>query len=128
MGLKILVVDDEFINRKLLSVVMKKYHNLDKVLEADNGQEAFKMLDKHPDIDFILLDIVMPKMNGVEFLIEKAKRPDLSHIPVIVLSTDDSRKREVINEGANDFQLKPIKEDILFELIDLYAEEDNNEN
>ena len=122
MGLKILVVDDEFINRKLLSVVLKKYHNMEKVLEAENGEEAFQMLEKNPDIDFILLDIFMPKMDGVEFLKERQLHEKIAGIPLIVLSTDDTKRGEVLEEGANDFLLKPINEDSLFERIDYFSE------
>ena len=65
----------------------------------------------------ILLDIMMPIVDGVEFL--KIFRSDMnnSHIPVIVLSTDDTKKTEVFDNGANDFLRKPIKEDDLFEKI-----------
>ena len=59
----------------------------------------------------------MPLVDGIEFL--KIFRSDMSnaHIPVIVLSTDDTRKTEVFDNGANDFMRKPIKEEKLFEKI-----------
>jgi putative two-component system response regulator len=60
---------------------------------------------------------MMPIVDGVEFL--KIFRSDManSDIPVIVLSTDDTRKVEIFDNGANDFLRKPIKEDLLFEKI-----------
>ena len=117
MALKVLVVDDDFINRKLLQTLLKKNPEVTEMLEAENGSDALDKLKKESDINLILLDIMMPIVDGVEFL--KIFRSDManSHIPVIVLSTDDSRKTEVFDNGANDFLRKPIKEADLFAKI-----------
>jgi putative two-component system response regulator len=114
MALKVLIVDDDFINRKLLQTLLKKNADVTEILEAENGSDALDKLKKESDINLILLDIMMPIVDGIEFL--KIFRSDManSHIPVIVLSTDDSRKTEVFDNGANDFLRKPIKEDMLF--------------
>jgi len=114
MGLKVLVVDDDFINRKLLQTLLKKNSEVTDIIEAENGSDALDKMKKDPSIDLILLDIMMPIVDGIEFL--KIFRSDDSnaHIPVIVLSTDDTRKTEVFDNGANDFLRKPIKEDTLF--------------
>ena len=114
MGLKVLVVDDDFINRKLLQTLLKKNPSVNEVIEAENGSDALDKLKKESDVNLILLDIMMPIVDGIEFL--KIFRSDMSnaHIPVIVLSTDDTRKTEVFDNGANDFLRKPIKEDQLF--------------
>ncbi len=117
MALKVLIVDDDFINRKLLQTLLKKNLDVVDIQEAENGSDALDKLKKDSDINFILLDIMMPIVDGVEFL--KIFRSDMAnaHIPVIVLSTDDTRKSEVFDNGANDFLRKPIKEDILFSKI-----------
>ena len=117
MALKVLVVDDDFINRKLLQALLKKNPSVTEILEAENGSDALDKLKKETDVNLILLDIVMPIVDGIEFL--KIFRSDMSsaHIPVIVLSTDDTRKTEVFDNGANDFIRKPIKEEKLFEKI-----------
>jgi putative two-component system response regulator len=114
MALKVLIVDDDFINRKLLQTLLKKHPDVVETVEAENGSDALDKLKQDPDINLILLDIMMPIVDGIEFL--KIFRSDManSHIPVIVLSTDDSRKTEVFDCGANDFLRKPIKEDDLF--------------
>ena len=113
MALKVLVVDDDFINRKLLQTLLKKNPEVSEIIEAENGSDALDKLKKESDINLILLDIMMPIVDGIEFL--KIFRSDManSHIPVIVLSTDDSRKTEVFDNGANDFMRKPIKENDL---------------
>jgi len=117
MALKVLIVDDDFINRKLLQTLLKKNTNVIDIQEAENGSDALDKLKKDSTINLILLDIMMPIVDGVEFL--KIFRSDManSHIPVIVLSTDDTRKTEVFDNGANDFIRKPIKEDDLFTKI-----------
>ena len=114
MALKVLIVDDDFINRKLLKTLLKKNPSVTDSIEAENGSDALDKLKKDPQINLILLDIMMPIVDGIEFL--KIFRADMknAHIPVIVLSTDDTRKTEVFDNGANDFLRKPVKEDMLF--------------
>lgn len=117
MAIKVLVVDDDFINRKLLHTLLKKNPSVKETVEAENGSDALDKLKKDSTIDLILLDIMMPVVDGIEFL--KIFRSDMSnaHIPVIVLSTDDTRKTEVFDNGANDFLRKPVKEEKLNEKI-----------
>ena len=117
MALKVLVVDDDFINRKLLQTLLKKNPSVTEIIEAENGSDALDKLKKDSTVDLILLDIMMPVVDGIEFL--KIFRSDMSnaHIPVIVLSTDDTRKTEVFDNGANDFLRKPVMQEKLFEKI-----------
>lgn len=117
MALKVLVVDDDFINRKLLHTNLKNNPNVTDIVEAENGSDALDKLKKDPTINIVLLDIMMPVVDGIEFL--KIFRSDMSnaHIPVIVLSTDDTRKAEVFDNGANDFLRKPVMQDKLAEKI-----------
>ena len=121
MALKVLVVDDDFINRKLLQTLLKKNPKVTDALEAENGSDALDKMKKDPSINLILLDIMMPIVDGIEFL--KIFRSDMSnaHIPVIVLSTDDTRKTEVFDNGANDFLRKPVMQDKLYEKIDQWT-------
>lgn len=117
MALKVLVVDDDFINRKLLHTHLKNNPNVTDIVEAENGSDALDKLKKDPAINLVLLDIMMPVVDGIEFL--KIFRSDMSnsHIPVIVLSTDDTRKTEVFDNGANDFLRKPVMQDKLAEKL-----------
>ncbi len=118
MGLSVLIVDDDFINRTLLKSILRKYKGeITEMVEAENGSDALDKLKLNGNIDIVLLDIIMPILNGIEFL--KIFRADSSfnHIPVVVLSTDDTRKGEVLDLGANDFLRKPIKGDELFTKI-----------
>lgn len=115
--LKILSVDDDFINRKLISTLLKKNGHIESVVEAVNGLEALNLLQVSPDIDMILLDIKMPIMNGMEFLTNIKSFPNLKNIPIVVLTTDETKKYEALENGAYDFLVKPIREHDLFEKI-----------
>ena len=121
MGLKVLVVDDDFINRKLLQTLLKKNPKVSDIVEAENGSDALNKIKQDPSIDLILLDIMMPIVDGIEFLKIFRLDMDNAHIPVIVLSTDDTRKTEVFDNGANDFIRKPVKEEALSTKIDQWS-------
>ena len=122
MALKVLVVDDDFINRKLLSTLLKANPKVAEIIEAENGSDALDKMKKDPSINLILLDIMMPVVDGIEFL--KIFRSDMSHshVPVIVLSTDDTRKTEVYDNGANDFLRKPVVQSALYEKINQWSD------
>ncbi len=121
--LNILIVDDDFINRKLIKTYLK--HNpkmVDKIFEASDGSEALEILkDKRDEIDLIILDLLMPILDGKEFLKIFRQNPKNSKIPVIVLTTDDSKKASVLNSGADDFLIKPIKEEELIKHLNYWA-------
>ncbi len=111
--IKILTVDDDFINLKLLNSMLKKSDFVSEVVEAKNGLEALNTLKEQPDIGLILLDIKMPIMDGIEFLSNLESMSDLKDTPVIVLTTDETRKREAFDHGAFDFLMKPLRKDEL---------------
>jgi len=118
MSKKILIVDDDATNRKLLSIVLSKKPEI-KVIEAENGSDALNKLT--PDVSVILLDIFMPVMNGIEFLKNiKMERPEFANIPVIILSTDDTKKEEALAWGAREFMVKPVNPVELWETISKY--------
>ncbi len=119
--LKVLYVDDDFINRKLLKNILDKNPYIYETLEAQDGQEALELLNKNRDTDFIILDIIMPGLDGLQTLEYLRKDPRFKDIPVIVLSTDDTQKTKAIEAGANDFISKPIKEKELTEKIKKYG-------
>ncbi len=111
MSFNVLIVDDDFINRKLISTMLKKHPDtVNNMIEAENGSEALDILENNKDINIILLDIVMPILDGKEFLKIFKSNEKNSSIPVIVLSTDDTQRSAVFEYGADDFLLKPIKE------------------
>jgi two-component system chemotaxis response regulator CheY/putative two-component system response regulator len=114
---KVLVVDDDPINRKLIVRILAKKGV--ESLEAGNGVEAFSILEKN-DVDIILLDIVMPVMNGIEFLKEIKTKPKYMNLPIIILTTDDGKKVEALSLGANNVIIKPVSPVTLLETIEKY--------
>ncbi len=119
--LKVLYVDDDLINRKLLAKILHKNPAIYEALEAKDGQEALEILNKNRDVNFVLLDIIMPRLDGIATLEAMRKDPRFKDIPVVVLSTDDTQKTRAIEAGANDFINKPIKESDLNEKIEKYS-------
>lgn len=118
--LKVLAVDDDMINLKLLKSMLMKAPNVAQVIEAKNGADAIGLLKAQDDIDIILLDIIMPVMGGIEML--KVIRADesLRQLPVIILTTDETKKTEALECGANGFLMKPIREkDVLAKISQL---------
>ncbi|MDA3814775.1 MAG: response regulator, partial [Patescibacteria group bacterium] len=102
MNKKILVVEDEVTQRKALCEKLTQ-EGFD-FIEAVNGEEGLKVLnDSVPDL--ILLDIIMPKMDGMAFLNEFKKNPNWKNIPVIILSnlTDFERIDETLKNGVYDY-------------------------
>lgn len=118
--LKVLAVDDDIINLKLLKTILMKAPNVYQVVEAKNGADAIAVLKAQDDIDIILLDIIMPVMGGIEML--KVIRADesLRQLPVIILTTDETKKTEALECGANGFLMKPVREkDVLSKISQL---------
>ena len=120
--LKVLAVDDDFINLKLIHSMLKKMDYVSSVVEANNGLDALTILNQNSDIDLVLLDIKMPVMNGIEFLANMRSQSTLKNIPVIVLTTDETKKQEAFENGAYDFLVKPIREHELNQKIQRVTE------
>ena len=102
---RVLVVDDEFVNRELLGMIVGEEYD---VSYAENGRQAMEMIRANKDtLSLVMLDIVMPEMDG--FAVLEALRGDaeLSRIPVIVLTSEKSAELRSLNLGAADFITKP---------------------
>lgn len=115
--IKVLAVDDDIINLKLLKSILLKLPIVEEVVEAKNGADALGILKSQGNIDLVLLDIIMPVMNGIEMLKVIRADEDLRTIPVIVLTTDETKKSEALECGANDFIMKPVREKNVSEKI-----------
>lgn len=113
----ILIVEDNAINRMMLCAILTSNYRL---LEAENGQEALKVLEKHyNEISLILLDIVMPVMDGYAFLSKFRENPVFSSIPVIVTTQSSGEAEEVtaLSLGATDFVAKPYKRQVILHRV-----------
>lgn len=103
----ILVVDDEQDLLDLIEYNLKKEGYV--VLKAENGVEGLKMAREHKP-GLVLLDIMMPKMDGIEMCEKMRSEDGLNHIPIIFLTARSDEKTEVegLDKGADDFVTKPI--------------------
>jgi CheY-like chemotaxis protein len=121
-NLKVLAVDDDMINLKLLKSMLLKTPNVSEVVEAKNGADAIAILKTEPDIDMILLDIIMPVMGGIEMLKVVRADENLQQLPIIVLTTDETKKTEALEAGANGFLMKPVRErDVTAKIEELFV-------
>ena len=109
MNFKILIADDDYINRRLLISLLRDTLYQIEVFEVTNGYDALTVCEEE-EIQLILLDIEMPKMDGAEF-IRYYKEKNLPDIPIIIVSSNDLRTKELLEEGADIFILKPITKD-----------------
>jgi two-component system, cell cycle response regulator DivK len=114
---KILVVDDSTTNVVLLEAILdeKGYH----IETALNAKEAYALIEKETP-DLILLDLLMPKVSGFDFLEEIRKSHKTANTPVIVVSalTDEENIEKIMKMGAIDFVKKPIDLQYLVERVD----------
>ena len=115
--LVVLAVDDDMINLKLLKSVLMKSGKVKEVIEAKNGSDAIGVLKSRNDIDLILLDIIMPVMGGIDVLKVVRADDNLRQLPIIVLTTDETKKVEALECGANGFLMKPIRNEDLLKKI-----------
>lgn len=102
---QLLVADDEFINREILENVLGDEYD---VLKAEDGEMAYEMIKQNRNtLSLILLDLMMPKMSGLELLARLNEDPELKGIPVIVLTSDQDSEVTSLKKGAFDFIPKP---------------------
>ncbi|MBQ7588574.1 MAG: EAL domain-containing protein [Lachnospiraceae bacterium] len=102
---RVLIADDESINREVLGSILKDRY---EVSYAEDGQEAFNMLkEAKPVFSLVLLDLLMPRMDGFEFISRLRADNDLRMVPVIVMTSEADAEVKSINLGAADFIIKP---------------------
>lgn len=106
-NINLLVVDDDDLNRKMFYRLLKrKDYNVET---AENGTKALELIEKN-DFDLILLDIVMPEINGIEILKIIRKKYTMAQLPIIMVTARDEIDGivECLELGANDYVTKPI--------------------
>ena len=102
---KVLIVDDEIINRELLGLILQQHYS---VTYASNGREALDLLrSSEESFSLILLDLMMPVMNGFEFMDAIKSEEGLRKIPIIVMTSEKDAEVKSIRLGAADFITKP---------------------
>jgi HAMP domain-containing protein/signal transduction histidine kinase/CheY-like chemotaxis protein len=107
-GKKVLVVDDDMRNIFALSSILEEHAM--EVLSADNGRDAIKILQTEPDIDIVLMDIMMPEMDGMQTMREIRKIPKLKNLPIVAVTAKAMKgdREKCIAAGAWDYLAKPV--------------------
>ena len=102
----VLVVDDQEINRDSLEIILEDDY---EIIYAENGKEAIDQMRGHAnELSLVLLDLMMPVMNGFEVMEIVREDEQLKHIPIIVLTAEKSAELRALQMGAADFITKPF--------------------
>jgi CheY-like chemotaxis protein len=116
-GKKVLVVDDDMRNSFALSKLLGDKGIIVKM--AQNGQDALELLAEEPDVDLILMDIMMPVMDGYETIKRIRAQQSLTNLPILALTAKAMKgdREKCLTAGANDYLSKPIDVDRLISML-----------
>ena len=115
---RILIVDDSLFNRQVLKDILKGKYEL---VEASDGEDALELIEEQKnEIAAVLLDIVMPKMDGIALLKELNAKKYLSEFPVLMVTGEKSFETlaECFKYGASDYIRKPVHQDYVIEKVE----------
>jgi CheY-like chemotaxis protein len=114
---KVLIVDDDVRNVFALTSVFEARGM--EVLFAENGRDGLSVLEDNPDVDLVLMDIMMPEMDGYETTRAVRERPEFKSLPIVALTAKamkDDREKSIAS-GASDYITKPVDVDQLLSLM-----------
>ncbi|HWK12320.1 MAG TPA: response regulator [Vicinamibacterales bacterium] len=116
-GRKVLVVDDDARNIFALTTVLEN-QDMD-VLSATNGRQAIEIIQNTPDLSVVLMDIMMPEMDGYETMREIRKAPQFRLLPILALTAKAMKgdREKCLQAGASDYIAKPVNTDQLLSLL-----------
>ncbi|MFC4467529.1 HAMP domain-containing protein [Streptomyces xiangluensis] len=122
-GEKVLIVDDDIRNVFALTSVLEQ-HGL-SVLYAENGREGIEVLEQHDDLTVVLMDIMMPEMDGYATTTAIRRMPQFAGLPIIALTAKAMKgdREKAIESGASDYVTKPVDPDHLLEVMDRWMHE-----
>ena len=116
-GRKVLVVDDDARNIFALTTVLEN-HDME-VLSATNGRQAIELIKSTDDLSVVLMDIMMPEMDGYETMREIRKDPSFRTLPILALTAKAMKgdREKCLEAGASDYIAKPVNTDQLLSLL-----------
>jgi len=122
---KVLIVDDDMRNAFALSKYLKS--KMMTPLIANNGEKALAELDKNSDVDIVLMDIMMPVMDGYEAITQIRAQERFKSLPILALTAKalETDRRKAIECGANDYLTKPVDVDKLISLLRIWIYQKN---
>ncbi|MFI5831718.1 HAMP domain-containing protein [Streptomyces sp. NPDC051578] len=117
-GEKVLIVDDDVRNVFALTSVLEQ-HGL-AVLYAENGREGIEVLEQHDDVTVVLMDIMMPEMDGYATTSAIRRMPQFAGLPIIALTAKAMQgdREKAIDSGASDYVTKPVEPDYLLSVME----------
>ena len=117
-GEKVLIVDDDIRNVFALTSVLEQ-HGL-SVLYAENGREGIEVLEQHDDVTVVLMDIMMPEMDGYATTAAIRRMPQFAGLPIIALTAKAMKgdREKSIESGASDYVTKPVDTDHLLSVME----------
>ena len=116
-GQKVLVVDDDARNIFALSIVLENRHM--EVLSATNGRQAIELIENTPGLSMVLMDIMMPEMDGYQTMREIRRNPAFKSLPILALTAKAMKgdREKCLEAGASDYIAKPVNTDQLLSLL-----------
>jgi CheY-like chemotaxis protein len=116
-GRKVLVVDDDARNIFALSIVLENQQM--EILSAMNGRQAIEIIENTPDLSMVLMDIMMPEMDGYQTMKEIRKNPGFRALPILALTAKAMKgdREKCLEAGASDYIAKPVNTDQLLSLL-----------
>ncbi|MEU2392592.1 HAMP domain-containing protein [Streptomyces sp. NPDC007369] len=117
-GERVLIVDDDVRNVFALTSVLEQ-HGL-AVLYAENGREGIEVLEQHDDVAVVLMDIMMPEMDGYATTAAIRRMPQFAGLPIIALTAKAMKgdREKAIDSGASDYVTKPVDPDYLLSVME----------
>jgi CheY-like chemotaxis protein len=117
VGKAVLVVDDDVRNIFALSSVLERYRI--KVVTASTGLDAIRLIEQTPDLSLVLLDIMMPEMDGYETMRRIRGNPRFQLLPIITLTAKAMKgdREKCLEAGASDYIAKPVDSEQLLSLL-----------
>jgi CheY-like chemotaxis protein len=117
VGHKVLLVDDDV--RNLFAVTCLLERTGIQVLPARSGKEGLQLLSDNPDIELVLMDIMMPEMDGYQATREIRQRSPFSDLPIVALTAKamPGDREKCLEAGCTDFIPKPVQSDVLLACI-----------
>ena len=116
----VLIVDDNIRNIFALTSLLERYQM--QILSAENGKTALERLHANPDIDVVLMDIMMPEMDGYETMRAIRKLAEFRTLPIIALTSRamNGDREKCVDAGASDYIAKPVSSTELLSMLRLW--------
>jgi CheY-like chemotaxis protein len=108
-GMKALVVDDDFRNIFALTTILERGHM--EVISAESGEDGVALLERSPDVDIVLMDIMMPVMDGYATMRAMRKLPWQWDLPIVAVTAnvEEGERQRCIDAGASAYVSKPVE-------------------